>query len=106
MVAAAGSAGATGAAEVTAGAGVPLFDPMCGSGTILVEAAQMVQGIPPGARRKFAFEQFRDHDRQAWADIVARYARQPPAPYDRDTALASTLAIRAALQVDPAEAIG
>ena len=32
--------------------GVPLFDPMCGSGTILIEAAQMVQGIPPGARRR------------------------------------------------------
>jgi putative N6-adenine-specific DNA methylase len=27
--------------------GMPLFDPMCGSGTILIEAAQMVQGIPP-----------------------------------------------------------
>jgi putative N6-adenine-specific DNA methylase len=38
--------------------GTVLFDPMCGSGTILIEAAQMVQGIPPGARRNFAFEKF------------------------------------------------
>lgn len=49
--------------------GVPLFDPMCGSGTILVEAAQMVQGIPPGARRRFAFEKFRGFDADAWHDI-------------------------------------
>jgi putative N6-adenine-specific DNA methylase len=46
--------------------GVPLFDPMCGSGTILIEAAQMVQGIPPGARRRFAFEKFAGHDAGAW----------------------------------------
>ena len=51
--------------------GVPLFDPMCGSGTILVEAAQMLQGIPPGARRHFAFEKFRDFNRQAWQDMKA-----------------------------------
>jgi putative N6-adenine-specific DNA methylase len=51
--------------------GMPLFDPMCGSGTILVEAAQMVQGIPAGARRRFAFEQFRDFDRAAWQEIKA-----------------------------------
>ncbi|MBY0238011.1 MAG: class I SAM-dependent RNA methyltransferase [Burkholderiaceae bacterium] len=46
--------------------GMPLFDPMCGSGTILCEAAQMVQGIPPGARRRFAFEKFHDFDPQPW----------------------------------------
>lgn len=51
--------------------GLPLFDPMCGSGTILVEAAQMLQGIPSGARRSFAFEKFADHDRQAWAAMKA-----------------------------------
>jgi putative N6-adenine-specific DNA methylase len=57
--------------------GTPLFDPMCGSGTILVEAAQMVQGIPPGARRRFAFEQFRDFDRQAWQDMKAAIKPNP-----------------------------
>jgi putative N6-adenine-specific DNA methylase len=56
---------------------VPLFDPMCGSGTILVEAAQMVQGIPPGARRRFAFENFRDFDRQAWQDLKASIKPNP-----------------------------
>ncbi|MES2740735.1 MAG: class I SAM-dependent RNA methyltransferase [Pseudomonadota bacterium] len=46
--------------------GMTLFDPMCGSGTILAEAAQMVQGIPPGARRQFAFEKFNDFDPAPW----------------------------------------
>lgn len=34
----------------------PVLDPMCGSGTFLLEAAQMALGIPPGAKRRFAFE--------------------------------------------------
>ena len=46
--------------------GTVLFDPMCGSGTILIEAAQMVQGIPPGARRGFAFEKFNAFDPAPW----------------------------------------
>ncbi|MDP3841464.1 MAG: class I SAM-dependent RNA methyltransferase [Oxalobacteraceae bacterium] len=49
--------------------GIPLFDPMCGSGTILAEAAQMVAGIPPGARRTFAFEKFHNFDSAAWLAI-------------------------------------
>jgi len=57
--------------------GTPLFDPMCGSGTILVEAAQMVQGIPPGARRRFAFEKFADFDRNAWQDMKAAIKANP-----------------------------
>jgi putative N6-adenine-specific DNA methylase len=49
--------------------GMVLFDPMCGSGTILAEAAQMVQGIPPGARRKFGFEKFHDFDPAPWQEM-------------------------------------
>jgi putative N6-adenine-specific DNA methylase len=49
--------------------GVPLFDPMCGSGTILIEAAQMVAGIPPGMRREFAFEKFGSFVEEEWQDI-------------------------------------
>ncbi len=49
--------------------GIPLFDPMCGSGTILIEAAQMVQGIPSGARRKFAFEKFNGFQAGPWQDM-------------------------------------
>jgi putative N6-adenine-specific DNA methylase len=49
--------------------GMILMDPMCGSGTILAEAAQMVAGIPPGLRRAFAFEKFHDFDAAAWQAI-------------------------------------
>jgi len=49
--------------------GIPLFDPMCGSGTILAEAAQMVAGIPPGLHREFAFEKFNDFDQDTWQAI-------------------------------------
>lgn len=46
--------------------GEPLLDPMCGSGTFLVEAAQMALGIAPGLGRSFGFEKFRQHDAAAW----------------------------------------
>lgn len=46
--------------------GMTLFDPMCGSGTILAEAAQMLAGIPPGLYREFAFEKFGNFNAPAW----------------------------------------
>jgi putative N6-adenine-specific DNA methylase len=49
--------------------GVPLIDPMCGSGTLLIEAAQMVAGIPPGINRSFAFEKFNHFDESEWLAI-------------------------------------
>jgi putative N6-adenine-specific DNA methylase len=57
--------------------GTVLFDPMCGSGTILIEAAQMVQGIPAGARRRFAFEKFADFERDAWLEMKAAIKANP-----------------------------
>lgn len=57
--------------------GVPLFDPMCGSGTILIEAAQILAGIPPGARRSFAFEKFHGFDGDAWLAIKGDFKPQP-----------------------------
>lgn len=36
----------------------PLVDPMCGSGTIPIEAALMARRMPPGARRSFAIERW------------------------------------------------
>jgi putative N6-adenine-specific DNA methylase len=44
-----------------------LWDPMCGSGTILAEAALLAQGRAPGAQRKFAFENVPGFDASAWA---------------------------------------
>lgn len=49
--------------------GEVLFDPMCGSGTILAEAAQMLAGIPPGARRSFAFEKFTPFSADEWRQV-------------------------------------
>lgn len=43
-----------------------LFDPMCGSGTILIEAALMALNIAPGARRGFAFEKLTKFDQRQW----------------------------------------
>ena len=42
--------------------GVALFDPMCGSGTFLIEAAQAASGVAPGALHGFAFEKFLARD--------------------------------------------
>lgn len=47
----------------------PLHDPMCGSGTLLIEAAAMALGIPPGARRSFGFEKLTGHDPKRWAQL-------------------------------------
>jgi putative N6-adenine-specific DNA methylase len=57
--------------------GVPLFDPMCGSGTILAEAAQIIAGVPPGARRRFAFEKFSNFDADAWFGIKGDFKPNP-----------------------------
>lgn len=49
----------------------PLLDPMCGSGSLLVEAAQIARRIPPGHLRSFAFEKLHGFDAAAWAGIRA-----------------------------------
>ena len=44
----------------------PLLDPMCGGGTLLVEAAAMARGRAPGANRRFGFEKLKIFDASAW----------------------------------------
>ena len=45
-------------------------DPMCGSGTLLIEAAMIALNIPPGVYRKgFAFERWPDFDRELFESI-------------------------------------
>lgn len=48
-----------------------LIDPMCGSGTILIEAALIAKNIAPGIYRKngFAFEKWPDFDQDLFDDI-------------------------------------
>ncbi len=45
---------------------VQVFDPMCGSGTFVLEAAEAAFGLQPGRVRSFAFEQFANFDREAF----------------------------------------
>ncbi len=56
---------------------LPLLDPMCGSGTFLIEALQIALGLPPGNRRSFAFEKLRSFDQDEWKRIQAAAAAQP-----------------------------
>ena len=49
--------------------GTPLVDPMCGSGTFLIEAAQMALGIAPGIGRSFAFEKLKNFDAAKWNEM-------------------------------------
>ena len=47
-----------------------LYDPMCGSGTIPIEAALIARNIAPGVFRKsFAFEKWPDFDEELWSEI-------------------------------------
>ena len=45
---------------------VPLADPLCGSGTLLIEAARLALGLAPGLGRRFALERWPDFDPQLW----------------------------------------
>ncbi|MDN4120864.1 THUMP domain-containing class I SAM-dependent RNA methyltransferase, partial [Alcaligenes endophyticus] len=56
-----------------------LLDPFCGSGTLLIEAAWIALGAPPGIWRPFHFERLRVHDARLWRDIKAQ-ARAAIAP--------------------------
>ncbi len=77
-------------------------DPMCGSGTLVIEAALMAADIAPGLlRRRFGFERWRQHRPGIWqelrAEALARRRPEAVGPgrfrgYDRDQG-----AIRAAL---------
>jgi putative N6-adenine-specific DNA methylase len=49
--------------------GMPLLDPMCGSGTFLLEAAMMALDIAPGTRRSFGFEKLRNFDAAVWRKL-------------------------------------
>ncbi len=54
-----------------------LLDPMCGSGTFIIEAAQMSLGLAPGARRDFAFMKLKNFDQGAW--LTLKQQPRPPA---------------------------
>ncbi len=50
-------------------AGQPLFDPMCGSGTFLLEAAMVALDMAPGLNRSFGFEKLKTFESDTWKKI-------------------------------------
>ena len=55
------------------------YDPMCGSGTLLIEAALIAQNIAPGIFRKgFAFEKWADFDAELFETIYNDDSREMP----------------------------
>lgn len=70
---------------------VPLLDPMCGSGTLLLEGAAMALGQPAGGGREFGLMRWRDFDRRLWERLLqeeqaaaASSLTVPVLGYDRD----------------------
>ena len=64
-----------------------VVDPMCGSGTFVIEAAEIAAQLPPGRSRRFAFEDLASFDPTAWATMRHYEPAQPKAQFfgsDRD----------------------
>jgi putative N6-adenine-specific DNA methylase len=91
----------------------PLCDPMCGSGTLLIEAALLAMDRAPGLGRAFAFERWRDVDLDAWNAILAGAEARAAAGADRKPVLLGNdrhpgsiaLAARAAATAEVAHSI-
>jgi len=65
-------------------AGQPLLDPMCGSGTFLLEAAMMALNIAPGLRRSFGFEKLKNFESDTWKKIKNAALKQAqPATFQK-----------------------
>lgn len=69
--------------------GTPLVDPMCGSGTLLIEAAQIEAGIAPQlGRLHWGFDHWKGHQYDCWQEVrsaaeqqAALHAQQNPQPH-------------------------
>jgi putative N6-adenine-specific DNA methylase len=60
----------------------PLVDPMCGSGTFLIEAALIAANINPGIyRRGFAFERWQDFDQELFDRLYNDDSNEREVPY-------------------------
>lgn len=57
----------------------PVLDPMCGSGTFVIEAAEIASRLNPGRFRHFAFEQLASFDPEAWQLMREVKSRRVPA---------------------------
>lgn len=66
----------------------PLYDPTCGSGTILIEAALMGHNIAPGFNRSFVSEEWEMLDTSVWQEV--RDEAELQADYDKKLDLFGT----------------
>lgn len=57
----------------------PVLDPMCGSGTFVIEAAEIAAGLLPGRARHFAFEELATFDAAAWQTMKSSETSARPA---------------------------
>ena len=54
-----------------------LIDPLCGSGTLLVEACQIAMGIAPGLiRAQWGFDAWLGHVPRVWSDVIGQAREQ------------------------------
>jgi 23S rRNA G2445 N2-methylase RlmL len=60
----------------------PLIDPMCGSATLLIEAAFLAADRAPGLKRRFAFENWIDFDKPTWDRLVDEALQRAKAGLD------------------------
>lgn len=56
----------------------PVYDPMCGSGTFVIEAAEIAAGLAPGRARSFAFEDLPGFDAEAFSVMRSSGEVVPP----------------------------
>jgi putative N6-adenine-specific DNA methylase len=81
----------------------PFLDPMCGGGTILLEAAAIALGIAPGSRREFGFERLEGFDARLWRELRERakareHRNRPVAIFGADLYGAEIAKARAAVE--------
>ncbi|WP_421696106.1 THUMP domain-containing class I SAM-dependent RNA methyltransferase [Aestuariivirga sp.] len=57
----------------------PVLDPMCGSGTFILEAAEIAAGLNPGRSRHFAFEKLLSFDPAQWEKMRGSAKTHVPA---------------------------
>ncbi len=94
--------------------GVPLYDPMCGSGTFVTEAAMWADGLPVNwHRRKFAFMQWRGYDEEVFYavrdELLAARERIPTEIFASDKDFKAISQTRTALmnmEIDDAVELG
>jgi len=57
----------------------PLVDPMCGSGTFVIEAAGISRNLMPGRNRKFNFQNLISYDEKLFSNLKKKWQNKPSA---------------------------